>query len=1312
MRLNTIWRILAAVLLGSLACASLQSCQEEKEDLGPASVTLSEGELTFGTGVGETVIEITATRDWATYSFPDWIAVTPDHGTGSTKPQPITVVVLPNPDMDRSTNLVFTIGLSKVKLPVTQRGEGGSLEEALIFKNDFDKEVATQTYGSSGTSWPYLDQFDGWRNETGNGIEDLSYEFASLSVRNNSNSDGSYSDYDGSGLNNLLFAAGNKFVIKNIDIHDARSFALTFGTEKYSSGSEDNTFQHSEFHVYVSDNGERWVELEYTFPNGEKSGRWDIATSKFTVPDETGELYLYFRSDLASGHRMDDVVLMRSGSTSDPIDFTQGTAISAGSGSDIYDKEAVYYNDFDKTISTQTFGSSGSSWPFLDQFDGWNNEKGTGIGDLKYAYNAMSVRSNSNSNAGYSDYKGSGNNNLMFGSGSFLSIGNIDLGGKTALTLEFGTEKYMYGVTDNTFDHSEFHVFLSDDGQKWVEVEYAFPSGDKNGRWDLAAVSFNVPSATTHIWVYFKSDIASGHRLDDVQLRAADTAPSLTLDFTQGTDITGGGSGLDTKDAIFYNDFDKSISTQTYGSGGGQWPFMDQFDGWRNEKGSGIANLTYATKGITVRSNSASNSSYSDYPGSGDNNLMFGTDGFIAVGNLDLGGNTALTVSFGSEKYWYGSSDNTFVHSDVHLYVSADGQKWVPLEYTFEKGDPNGRWDLATSSFNVPAGTSTLHLYVGCDLAGQYRLDDLLLAPAKTTPALTIGWDNGVELDLGTGGNTGIDTSNAIYYDDFDKSEAPKTFGNGDSWPYLDQFEGWKNPSGSGASDLTYGFRSISARSNSTSDSQYSDYPGSGTNNLFFGSDAFFWVGGIDLSGQERLNLSFGSEKYLNNTSDNTFDHSEFLVYVSDDGQRWIRLDYAFDGGDKNGRWAYAGTEFQVPATTTKLYIYFTSTLASAHRLDDVLLAPSTSAGEVVQVDFGRGVTLDTDGSSTGGGGGSGYEAPVDPVTIAQMVQADKGAVVAAEEVYVAAVTTRGFVVTDRTANVYVYEDQAPGVKVGDKVNFYGTKDDYYGMPEITSPVYEVVSSGNEVPYGNPQDITSTFDTYTSTSYDYISFSATVVKNGNYTNFQVEGASTYVGSLSSAPSSMYDGLDEGKAVVVYGYFNGHNDKNKLLNVIAVRITNADGSDIGAGGGGGGETPSGSFASTVPWTLGTNAYEQDATVNGTSGVTVLKLGTSKAVGSATITLPAGTKALTFYGVAWKNAATSLSIKDASGAPVFTQAVSPNDGATGNPTYTLSVSDSDSYTWTLPAPLTAASTYTVTTEGDNPRIILFALNALTQ
>ena len=197
-----------------------------------------------------------------------------------------------------------------------------------VYYNDFDKEAATESYGSTGNKWPYLDQFEGWKNETGTGVENVSYDYSGASARNNANSDGSLSDYPGSGLNNILFGSDAYFRINNIAV-DAQNYTLSFGTEKYQGGNN-NTFNPDEFHVYISDNGERWVELEYAFPNGFKNGRWDLASSTFTIPSGTSALYIYFASDLSGAHRLDDVALAPAESAGTEIDFSKGTAIGGG----------------------------------------------------------------------------------------------------------------------------------------------------------------------------------------------------------------------------------------------------------------------------------------------------------------------------------------------------------------------------------------------------------------------------------------------------------------------------------------------------------------------------------------------------------------------------------------------------------------------------------------------------------------------------------------------------------------------------------------------------------------------------------------------------------------------------------------------------------------------------------------------------------------------------------------------------------------------------------------------------------------------
>ena len=208
-------------------------------------------------------------------------------------------------------------------------------------------------------------------------------------------------------------------------------------------------------------------------------------------------------------------------------------------------------------------------------------------------------------------------------------------------------------------------------------------------------------------------------------------------------------------------------------------------------------------------------------------------------------------------------------------------------------------------------------------------------------------------------------------------------------------------------------------------------------------------------------------------------------------------------------------------------------------------------------------------------GGSDTPDVPGTKMTLAQMLTADREAntVVESEEVLVGAITTQGYVATDGTSSIYVFQKSTPTVKIGDKVTFKGTLIDYYGLPEITSPKTTSVSSGNTVTYPTAKDITTSFDSYDSSVAEYVTYTAKVVKNGDYTNFEVEGATTFKGSLSSAPSSLYSTFGEGDKVQVTGYFNTLNKDKKLLQVIATEVKVLEKGE-GGGDNPGGDNPGG------------------------------------------------------------------------------------------------------------------------------------------
>ena len=645
-------------------------------------------------------------------------------------------------------------------------------------------------------------------------------------------------------------------------------------------------------------------------------------------------------------------------------------------------------------------------------------------------------------------------------------------------------------------------------------------------------------------------------------------------------------------------------------------------------------------------------------------------------------------------------------------------------------GAPSVEVEKSEISFEKTGGTETVQVTATRDWKATTKQDWISIGPKEgeaSSKAVTVeikvmentGVDRegSVKFDIGFDSKTlvvkqkgtGSVADMTVYKNDFDKAEATKTYGTGTSWPYLDQFDGWKNATGTGAGSEEYSFKAMSARANSTSNSNYSDYAGSGSNNLFFGSKAYFSVTGIKLQSATDYSLTFGAEKYSQDNG-SLFKHNEFHVYVSNDGAKWVELEYSFPNGDKEGRWDLATSNFTVPSGTTTLGIYVKVDVASSYRLDDLCLAVASSAGTVI--DFSKGVDLGT------GGGGGGTTTPTEG-TVASIVSGKTDASVTLKDVLVTGVTNKSVVVTDATGSILVFVNATPGVKVGDKVTVTGTTGKHNGLMQITEPKFQIASSGNTVTYPDPKAIDeSNVSSYKSDVVEFVTFKGKVKKNDVYYNIFIGGVTDKDLSLSYFPGDMESFVD--KEITVKGYFVGGGTHYQIVavNVDGKDITEAvenGGGNPGGGDNPGGETPDeGKFASNVKWTLGENAYDgtspdktrQTATINGVKVVTILKLGTSKNPGKATLTIPANTSKLSFYAVAWKGKTATL-VASSAGTEVGTQAVAGNVGATGNPEYTISVSDSDHYTMSL-SPQASESNIEITTK-ENVRVILFGIVA---
>ena len=316
------------------AAAMFVACEQAEQNLGTPDISISESEMTFDVDGGDQDLTVTATRDWKVENDADWVVVSPSSGAASADPQTVTVSVLPNEGLDRTADLVFTIGLKKKYLTVTQAGPGGSAEALIVYSNNFDVSKAQNNSG-----WPYLDSnYDLWDNKKGTGAETVEYEFGGkMSVRTSgkaSNDGSGFSHYAGSGTNKIFFGAATSILkINKITLNGTQTdFALSFGGQKYLQDGDSN-FSWDQFKVYVSNDMQKWVELSMAFPaDADINGDWNLASCNFTVPAGTTQLGLAFVATESSAYSIDDVNLVFGEAGGQTIDFSAGTAIDGTTG--------------------------------------------------------------------------------------------------------------------------------------------------------------------------------------------------------------------------------------------------------------------------------------------------------------------------------------------------------------------------------------------------------------------------------------------------------------------------------------------------------------------------------------------------------------------------------------------------------------------------------------------------------------------------------------------------------------------------------------------------------------------------------------------------------------------------------------------------------------------------------------------------------------------------------------------------------------------------------------------------------------------
>lgn len=307
-----------------VAATAFTGCSDDDDKSLTPKLTADPTALDFTDETATTqTVAITANCEWTvTASNLDWATISPMSGKGNGTIS-VTVSELPAGTNLREGKISFTLihpefgkwGQAESSVAVKQYGSGVTPPPTgdAIYANDFDKEQAQK--GADG-KFPFADAFEGWKNQTGTGADNVAYKTSGISVSSNLPSNDSHSKYkdDASGVNNMFFGTSGVFEIQKIALESTqKNLQLTFGSYRSIFEDKDNAFKTSEFHVYLSKDGENWAEITYDRPVGDdehsNDGTWALATANFTLKQVPSELYIKFTSDLTSAHRVDDVKL-------------------------------------------------------------------------------------------------------------------------------------------------------------------------------------------------------------------------------------------------------------------------------------------------------------------------------------------------------------------------------------------------------------------------------------------------------------------------------------------------------------------------------------------------------------------------------------------------------------------------------------------------------------------------------------------------------------------------------------------------------------------------------------------------------------------------------------------------------------------------------------------------------------------------------------------------------------------------------------------------------------------------------------------
>ena len=367
------------------------------------------------------------------------------------------------------------------------------------------------------------------------------------------------------------------------------------------------------------------------------------------------------------------------------------------------------------------------NWPYPDQSTSWNNEKGSGIANVKYASSGVTVRSVSSTNNLWFPAKG----------GSYFSVQHLALNSTKSLELTFNTVHGSPNGYKKEFSTSAFKVFVSKDSKKWVELPYELIVKAEN-EFDQGKAVFTVADTEelSMTWQFLGAE--DGYRLTNISLSVYEGEGASAVDFTQAVEMdftstssgdnggNGGGEVTPPTDAIFF---------ESFASGKGNFTIDDK---------TLPEGLTYVWYEDTQYKNMKA-SAFKD-------NVKYATESWLISPEVDLTSVTAAYLLFEHTGKFFGT-----MADEATVYAKKAGGEWAKLTIpTYMSGND---WTFVSS------GAIDLKDYVGgkmqfafkyvstSNAAGTWEIKNVCVSPtAESTGGNTGGGNTG-------GGNTGGDTN-------------------------------------------------------------------------------------------------------------------------------------------------------------------------------------------------------------------------------------------------------------------------------------------------------------------------------------------------------------------------------------------------------------------------------------------------------------------------------------------------------------------------------------------------------------------------